>query len=245
MKFDSREIQALSAAQPVRFDLYAGIHKAMRAMMADALLALGRLDVQDQAEISAVSDQIASLLDFCAKHVVHENDFVHAAIEARAAGASAAIAHEHEEHVTQIALLRATLSALGQMGPGPQADTAALNLYRELALFVASNFQHMHVEETAHNAVLWARYTDAELLALYDRLLASIPPAEMMHTLRWLVPYMNPAERTALLKDMQMHAPAPAFEAALDVVKPHLTTSDWAKLTRSLGLPPVAGLVMA
>lgn len=245
MKFDSREIQAVSAAQPVRVDLYASIHKAMRAMMADALLALGRLDMEDEGEIRAVSDRVASLLDFCTNHVRHENEFVHAAMEARAAGASTVAAHEHDEHLQQIADLQATLSALGQMGRGTQADAAALNLYRELALFVANNFQHMHVEETAHNAVLWARYTDAELLALHDRLLASIPPAEMMHTLRWLVPYMNPAERSALLTDMRMHAPPPAFEAALAVVKPHLAASEWTKLTRSLGLPAVAGAVMA
>ena len=38
-----------------------------------------------------------------------------------------------------------------------------------LALFIADNFQHMHVEETAHNAVLWARYTDAELMGSTTR----------------------------------------------------------------------------
>lgn len=245
MKFDSREIQAVSAAQPVRVDLYASIHKAIRAMMTDALLALGRLDMEDASEVSAVRDRIVSLLDFCANHVQHENEFIHTAIEARATGASAVIAHEHDEHLQKIADIKAMLSVLGQMGSGAQADATALNLYRELALFVANNFQHMHVEETAHNAVLWARYTDAELLALHDRLVASIPPAEMMQVLRWMVPYMNPAERTALLTDMQMHAPALAFEAALAVVKPHLTTNEWTKLTHSLGLPAVPGLVMA
>jgi hypothetical protein len=67
----------------------------------------------------------------------------------------------------------------------------------------------------------------------------------MMFTARWLVPFMNPAERTALLADMQAHAPAPAFDAILDTVRPHLDTHEWAKLARSLGLPPVPGLVTA
>jgi hypothetical protein len=103
----------------------------------------------------------------------------------------------------------------------------------------------MHVEETAHNAVLWARYTDAELAVIHQALVASIPPHEMMFVIRWMVPFMNPAERAALLTNMQANAPAPAFAAALDTVRPHLDQNEWAKLARSLGLPPVPALVNA
>ncbi|HEY3050042.1 MAG TPA: hypothetical protein VGJ72_21600 [Polaromonas sp.] len=74
---------------------------------------------------------------------------------------------------------------------------------------------------------------------------SSIPPQEMMYILRWLVPFMNPAERSAMMADMQAHAPAPAFAAALDTVRPHLTDAEWRKLARSLGLAAVPGLVEA
>lgn len=243
MKINEQEIQAITAAQPSpRVDLYAGIHKALRALMADTLLAVGRMDPDDTTERRAVSVRVLKLLDFCASHVAHENEFVHAAIEARAPGASDAIGHEHDEHLAQMARLKTTLATLSESAGNADA-AAALDLYRRLALFIAENFQHMHVEETAHNAVLWARYTDAELVAIHNTLLASIPPTEMMYTLRWLVPAMNPAERSALLADMQAHAPAPAFATALDTVRPHLSEAEWAKLTRSLGLPPAPGLV--
>ena len=58
----------------------------------------------------------------------------------------------------------------------------------------------------------------------------------MMYVLRWMVPFMNPAERAAMLGDMRDHAPAPAFAAALEVVRPHLGEREWAKLGRDLGL---------
>jgi hypothetical protein len=118
-------------------------------------------------------------------------------------------------------------------------------LYRALALFIAENFQHMHVEEIAHNAVLWARYTDAELLAIHDALVASIPPDEMMAVVRWLVPFMNPMERFHLLADMRAKAPAPAFAAVLDLARAHLTAAEWAKLARALELPLAPGLAAA
>ncbi|UUZ72681.1 hemerythrin domain-containing protein [Polaromonas sp. P1(28)-8] len=244
MNITPQEMQQVAAQDAPRLDLYAGIHKALRALMADTLLALGRTDTDDALELAQASQRVMELLDFCASHLQHENEFIHAAMEARAPGASEVIAHEHEEHERHIGELSGLACALLKI-EAKQRASATLELYRQLALFIASNFQHMHVEETAHNAVLWSRYTDAELAELHAALVASIPPQEMMYVVRWLVPFMNPAERIAMMADMRAHAPAPAFAAALDTVRPHLSDREWAKLTRGLGLPTVPGLVQA
>jgi hypothetical protein len=243
MNIDSQELREVAAAvaQP-RVDMYAGIHKALRALMADTLLAVGRMDPADDLELIQTTQRVVELLEFCRSHLAHENAFVHTAIEARAAGGSAVIAHEHDEHEEHIARLQQSVEALRALPAGGRFG-AALALYRELSLFIAGNFQHMHVEETAHNAILWARYTDAELEAIHGALVASIPPAEMMFTLRWLVPFMNPTERAGMLQGMKANAPAPAFQAALDTVRPHLTQREWEKLARALDLAPVPGLV--
>jgi iron-sulfur cluster repair protein YtfE (RIC family) len=242
MKIDPKEMQQVAAVPAPRMDMYSGIHKAIRALMADTLLAVGRMDADDELELAQTTERVLQLLDSCASHLKHENEFIHAAIEARAAGASERIAHEHEEHQDHIAALGRSVASLRSAGPQQRA-VAAQELYRELALFIADNFRHMHVEETAHNAVLWARYTDAELVEIHERLVASIPPAEMMVTARWLVPFLNPAERVGMLSGVRQSAPAPAFQAILDTVRPHLTDGEWAKLARGLGLPAVPGLV--
>jgi hypothetical protein len=239
MKIDQTEMKQLAAAQPRRFDMYTGIHKALRALMADTLLAVGRMDVADDLDLAQCTQRVIELLEFCGSHLRHENEFVHTAIEARAPGASSAIAHDHGHHEEHIARLSIAAGSLSSMAPDAR-PAAALELYRQLALFIADNFQHMNVEETAHNAVLWARYTDPELVQIHGALLASIPPDEMMFTARWLVPFMNPAERTAVVGDMRANAPAPAFAAMLDVVRPHLSDREWVKLADSLGLPPAA-----
>jgi hypothetical protein len=235
MNIDPRELRQVAQAAAPRVDLYAGIHKALRALMADTLLNLGRADAEDALELAEATQRVLQLLDFCRSHLRHENEFVHHAMEARAAGSSSRIAHEHDQHEEEIAALAAQATALLNGEPAARA-AGTLALYRGLSLFIAHNFEHMHVEETAHNAVLWARYTDAELMAIHDALVASIPPEEMMFTLRWLVPFMNPAERAAMMADMRAHAPAPAFSAALEVVRPHLSEREWAKLAASLGL---------
>lgn len=244
MNIDPREISALISAHSdssactgaPRVDMYAGIHKALRALMSDTLLALGRMDVTDDLEFATHCERVMELLDLCRSHLQHENDFLHTAIEARAPGAARVLECEHGEHEKAITALAAGVTQL--LGCATAARPAAAHaLYRQLALFIAHNYEHMHAEETGHNSVLWAHYSDEELIGIHNALVASIPQTEMMAILRWLVPFMSPPERTAMLADMRAHAPAPVFKAVLDSVKPHLTPYEWIKLMRSLNLP--------
>src|SRR5690349_21542552 len=129
MKIDAQELERLAAAQP-RVDMYGGIHKAMRACMADALLALGRADPDDAADVAAATARVMDLLDLCEAHLQHEDDFIHRAIEARAAGASDAVAHDHGEHRKHIAQLRSLAQALRSARPGAAA-VVAQQLYRQ------------------------------------------------------------------------------------------------------------------
>lgn len=242
MKIDTKEMQNVAQAQGPRVDMYSGIHKAMRALMADTLLAVGRMDCDDGLELAQVTERVMQLLDFCRSHLKHENAFVHTAMEARAPGASEAVAREHADHERHIGELADVVAAL-RAAPAAQRFAGQQRLYAELTLFVADNLHHMRVEETAHNAVLWARYTDAELIAIHDALVGSIPPEEMMFAMRWLVPFMSPIERAGFLGDVRAKAPPPAFQAILDTVRPHLAEREWAKLAKALELPAVPGLV--
>lgn len=239
MQFNPQEIAALAQAGSAvpRMDMYAFIHKGLRAFMSDTLTGLGRVDTGDELEMSQACARVLQLLDFCRSHLHHENAFVHPAMERAAPGSAATVAHEHEGHERAIAALAAGTAQLMACARERRARVAHA-LYQQLALFVAHNFEHMQLEETAHNAVLWAHYSDAELAAIEGALVASIPPEEMRVVLRWMLPCMAPAERALMLGDMRRNAPPQAFEAALAVVRPHLTQIEWDKLARALELAP-------
>lgn len=246
MQFTQQEMNQLAAASTSssRENLYAGIHKALRAFMTDTLLAVGRADPSDPQDVADANGRVIGLMDLCEAHVQHENSFVHPAIEARTPGVCGEVAQDHVEHLHHIQRLRAAAQQLPGLDAPLQAG-ALHALYLELSLFVADNLQHMHVEETRHNAALWSAYTDAELRAIHDALVATIPPGEMMQVMRWMLPQMHALERLQVLGGMRQGAPAPVFQAVLDVVQPHLSPRDWAKLTQGLGLPAVPGLVAA
>lgn len=224
-----------TVAQPPRLDLYAPIHKALRHNMHDSLLRVGRLDTADAGEMAQTLSQLDELLQLCAQHVMHENQFMHPAIEARAAEATDRVAGEHDEHLQSIQALCGEAQRL--RGADVHARPAlAHRLYKHLALFVAENLQHMHYEETVHNALLWAHYSDDELLALHDRLIASVPFDEMLTTARWMLPALSPMERTGMLGGMQQGMPPVAFGAVLDAMRPQLDERAWGKLSAALGL---------
>lgn len=216
-----------------RLDIYAGIHKGLRAMMMDTLSAVGRCDARDSAEMQDVCERVLVLCDTCASHLEHENEFIHPAMEAYRPGSTAQIAADHKDHLHAIAELCAMARAL-PTGIGPDRQQAVTALYRKLALFVAENFVHMHAEEAEHSPVLWASHSDAELRALEERIAASLPPAQHLLFMRWMIPALPTTERAALLAGLREAAPRPAFDAVLDTVRPHLSVGDWAALNTAL-----------
>ena len=213
-----------------RHDIYAFIHKGLRAFMAHTLVRTGRLDVHDAAELAEVSEELRALLAICRHHLDNENTYVHTAIGARQPGAWERIAHEHVEHEAAIAELQGMIDAL----PG---DAAALRrLYLRLSVFVAENFEHMQREETQMNAALWATHSDTEIMAIEQRIIASHQPEDMQVALRWMLPHLSPQERSAMLGGLRANAPAEAFADVLAVIRPLLGGRDWRKLSQALGL---------
>lgn len=233
---------SIPAATGPRFDLYAPIHKAIRLFMTDTLVRVGCMDSADLADMRGAIDQLQGLLGLLRGHLAHENHHVHPAIEARRAGGSARIAGEHEEHLASIDALECEANAMAT-APAPDRETLALRLYRHLALFVAENLQHMHVEETSHNSQLWAAYRDDELIALHEALVASVPPAEMATVLRWMAPALSHAELFGMLQGMRAGMPPEAFTGVLDLVRERLPTARWGKLAAALGVAQAPGLV--
>lgn len=235
---------AASSSSAPRLDFYGPIHKALRVFMADTLARVGRLDVDDDADREQTCLLVQALLQQMRSHLLHENEFVHTALEARRPGAAARTHDDHLLHVDAIGNLDDEALALRQARPA-QRPALAQRLYRQLALFVAHNLEHMAVEESDNSAALWALYTDAELAALHDQLLATIGPAEMALTLRWMARSLAPQELAGLFGDLRSKAPPEAFDALYDLAVAELDAPRRAKLARALGLPPVAGLVSA
>lgn len=221
------------AAAP-RADIYGPIHKALRRYLSHVMLTVGSLDVHDDTELQAACLLVDEMLGVLRGHLLHENDFLHTALEARAPGSAARTAGDHKEHQEAFAALASDVSILRAALPATRQRLAD-RLYRHLALFVAENLEHMHVEETAVTQQLWASYSDAELHAIHDALVASLTPGEHEWTLRWMLPSINASERAGMLMGMRAGMPADAFAGVLQAARGLLEPRDWHKLAKALG----------
>ena len=219
-----------TSGKAARLDVYAPIHRALRLFMSATLARVSAIDLSDVREVPSVLDQLEALLEMCRQHALIENEIVHPAIEAVQPGASQRMHGEHAQHLAAIVALEAEAVALRVFPHGIQAQ----RLYRSLALFVAENFEHMHVEETAHNEALWAGYDDAAIAAIEQRIVAQSTPHQRALELRWMTPALRPDERAQRFRSLQAQLPGPAFVAMLDIAREVLDDRGWAKLSAAL-----------
>jgi hypothetical protein len=222
-----------------RADLYTGIHKAMRALLCDTLVALGRMDGADAADVQATLARLRHAIDLSRQHLHKEDQYVHPAMESRRRGSTAAPRKQHTEHEESFERLEA-LALRVERTQGAARAAAALELYRAYALFMANDLVHMNLEETENNAVLWAHFEDKELHAVHQNILASIGPTLMTDYLRWMVPAMSPAERVGLIAGMRASLPAEVFAGLLGLVRSVLGEREWTKLLAAFGHQPLA-----
>jgi len=216
-----------------RYDIYVTIHKGLRAFMADTLLRFGRLDTDDATEVAQSLDALEALLEMCAAHLAHENQFIHPALEFASCGASEVAADDHVDHEYAIARLRLLADQVRVATPAERPERV-LRLYRVLSCFVGESLLHMQVEESEHNAQLWRAFTDAELRALEGRIVASLSPRELMQCVRWMVPAMSPPERLEMLVPMAAAMPPGMFDAVYSMLRDVLPAKDLAGLDRGL-----------
>ena len=233
---------AVAAAAAHRPNLYGAVHKGLRACMADTLVAVGGADVADPREFTLALECTRALLELCLAHLEHENNFIHRAMERVQPGSSQRTSDDHEEHLQAISALRRARPT--SSAPTQRTRAHAMQaLYEQLSLFIAHNFEHMRVEETENMTVLWTHLDDAGLGAIHHQIVAAIPPEQMNHFMRWMIPAVSHAERLAMIEGMRATAPAQAFEAAFAIARERLAPPALSRLARALGVPVTPVLV--
>lgn len=218
---------------PEPFDIYAPIHKAFRLLMAESIVALGRVDEADDAALDQALADLGRLLGFCRLHLEDEDRFVHSAIAARRPDAPLPTLAEHRHHAAEIAALEAEAAALA-IAPPEQRAARLHALYRRLAVFVGENLVHMEAEERDNNALLRQLYGEAEILAIHDRILESLPAEARLSGFVLIARASRPSERARMLGEMQRALPPPAFAQMLEAVGQALSPLDRQKLAVAL-----------
>ena len=178
-----------------RMDLYRNIHKGIRAMLADLLTRSGRTDFTDEASVAALLTQVRDVFELLEGHARTEDTYVMPLLRSIAPRLASDFDEAHED---QEARLPGLLAALEQHDPAaPHAAHHGHRIALQISRIAGELLTHMADEELEINPTFWSTSTDAELMDVEQRILASIPPEKMMRYLRWMVPALNTKEQEA------------------------------------------------
>jgi hypothetical protein len=217
-----------------RHDLYAPVHKGVRAALVHAASLAGRTDFAEPAEAAAAVEAARTLVRQLASHADHEDREVMPVLQRIAPELHADL---QAEHARTDGLAREALVTCERLDAAPAGERPSLGrrLHDQLWRLAAEHLRHMEREETQAMRALWAHCSDEELLGIHRRILASIPPAEMAAWSAVMIPALSLPERTAMLAPLATQLPRPALEALLAPVRQALG-NDWARTAAAAGL---------
>jgi hypothetical protein len=181
-----------------RFDLYAHVHKALRALFLETIEAAGRTEFENPEELPGLAATVRRTARLAGKHAEHEDRTIHPVYHRHAPELAADLEAGHDRYEGLERKLEATLVSL-ERAEAAQRAALGRQLAETLDAYVADNLTHMRLEETRGNRVLWAHLDDGELIAIQGQILAGMTPAEIEEMVGLMLAAGNARERAALL----------------------------------------------
>lgn len=202
--------------------------------MFDTALVMQQTDFAKANDTIAILEQTDLLLDIMDSHAHYEDDYILSAVEKHA---SQMIAELEGEHVTDLQLtenLRAKVAAYRNANSAEERFDLGFEIQHALNDFIAFNLTHMRKEETILNQVLWANYTDAEIIGMEVRIQQQIPPEKVFIYFEWMVKAINDTELIHWLSAVKNEAPDFIFNGLLQLCQDILPANRWAPLGQQL-----------
>jgi len=220
-----------------RPDIYAKVHRGLRASLFNLSTLIGRTDFMNDQEVGALRAGAHEVLHFLDEHARNEERWILSLLESKVAGASG---HDHESHErieAEINTFASALNEVASMPASPERCAAGEMLYHRFNRFVSGYILHMEEEEVATTAMLYAYCTDDELQGITRNIMANSEPRDVEMALRAFLPAIDRRLRGEFVHDIARSAPAPVVEWVLGIARETLATRDYEDLAGSMVQP--------
>jgi hypothetical protein len=216
-----------------RFNIFYQIHKGLRAMLYDTALSLQLTDFSNTDDAALAFEKLEQVLSVFYAHASHEDAHILPLLKPFQPALINEFDSEHEkdEFMTHRInhLVQAYHHAAGDAKP--HAGEAICKAFNE---FIAFNLYHMNKEEEKINPVLWGNYSDEQIKAVQQAIVAGIPKDEMMITSKWMLLGINDTEIIIWLKSIKNNAPDFVFQSMLSLAEQVLPNSRWERVQGGL-----------
>ncbi len=206
---------------------YAASHKGLRNILSQFSLLAGKTDYSDNREIEKLK-KLGDEMFFLLTHHLHtENEDLLKPLEERVHGASK---HDLDDHV-RLEKLQGTIALQLSKLDGKQEQETGHTFYLSFTGFHSQYLEHILQEELVTEKLLLDHFTAEELQENSMRIMQKVEFPVLLLSLKYIIPAQSLNENIRLLKAFRTNAPAEAFQAVLDIVKPEMTEEDFVLLT--------------
>jgi hypothetical protein len=220
-----------------RVDLYGGIHRGLRNLIARFSFQAGAVDWTDAAAVAQVAtkrEEVKRILD---GHHKHEEKYIHPLLARIVPGGHRSYEADHIAQQAVLADLDTHLQGLRNGAvPAERRLETGLEFYRGFNLLYASYLQHMHREESEAQRALDELCLPQETGGALRAIMSSIPTDELLLTIDFMFPALTLAECIGLMAPMKMSAPPQVFAVLAERVRQARGEADWVRIKGALNL---------
>ena len=203
-------------------------------MLYDTSLTLQQAYLGDAEEAESALEKVRIAVDVFDEHAAHEDHFVLPAIQQYEPSLVDAFEQEHEKDHALSERLRGLLAVYHHAIKTEVKIETGQAINQAFIDFMIFNLEHMAKEETMLNKVLWRYYSDAEILSINQRIVASIPPQEIAIASVWMMRGMSNTEISGWLKGVEENAPEPVFTQLFSIAEKELPNDRFRKVLENL-----------
>jgi hypothetical protein len=206
----------------MRVDLYTFVHKAQRFHMFRLSEKIGTTDFSVALETHEAAQEVLHLLEHLKDHAHNEEKYIHPLYQ----GVGATGEHFDREHEGLELEIRKLESVI--------AEKRWSDLYRAYTRFLGIYLLHLDEEEAAQRDILWTKYEDKDLAAVFTRFKMERPANLASADFVFMLPALSIPELTQMFRGMKASAPAPVFKGACDTAAKVLAPNRWQKIAANI-----------
>lgn len=217
-----------------RFNTFNQIHKALRTLLFDTAISIQHTNFANQDEVEPLLERILTVIEAFDQHASHEDSEILPILREYEPSIVDLFQQEHILDHQLGASLKKLIATYGTVQRPEEQLSVGNQILHAFMSFTAFNLDHMTKEETVLNERLWRYYSDAEILAINQRIVASLLPEEMRFTATWMMKGMNNTEITSWLRTVQANAPEAVFNLLFSIAEKELSYQRFRQILEDL-----------
>ena len=212
-----------------RHEMYRLVHKALRHTLYTTSRSLGIADFRDDGVAGEAVGGLERSITLLEAHAMHEEKYVHSQIKSKAPDLVASLEKDHQNDNKVYTELRRLSQEAGN-ATGDRKAALGGEIYEKYNEFVGEYLGHMVIEEGEMQQVLWDNFTDDELGAIDDAIMANVPPELMAQILPDFCGGLNPDELSFTLGGLKAVAPPEMFAGVVQMAAQATPSQNWEKV---------------